>query len=190
MEFIYQKNSSRKKKIFDKIAIFALIFAAFLLTACSVSPENNTDDIPLADITATESPTAAPTLEPTEAPVLDPTAEPTTEPTAAPTPEPTTEPTAAPTLEPTVAPSPEPTVEPTPEPTAEPAPEPIPDPITSVDTSNTPDEFTYVLNTNSRKIHHPNCKSVAKIKAENYSTTNKTLEELLDEGYTKCGNCW
>lgn len=28
------------------------------------------------------------------------------------------------------------------------------------------------------------------VPAKNYSTTNKTLEGLLDEGYTKCGNCW
>lgn len=118
------------------------------------------------------------------------TVEPTLEPTAAPTPEPT----ATPTPEPTAAPTPEPTAAPTPEPTAVPTPEPasVPVPDLATNTADPVDanDFTYVLNTSTQKIHHPNCKSVDKIKPENYATTDKSLEELLDEGYTKCGNCW
>jgi len=49
----------------------------------------------------------------------------------------------------------------------------------------------YVLNTNpSRKrIHDPNCHSVSTIKPENFQYSDKTLEELISEGYTPCGNC-
>ena len=49
---------------------------------------------------------------------------------------------------------------------------------------------TYVLNTNTMKIHHPDCKSVPKIKPENYAVTDQSLEELKLQGYTTCGNCF
>lgn len=45
----------------------------------------------------------------------------------------------------------------------------------------------YVLNTNTKKIHNPWCSSVPKISPKNYATTNKSVEELEAEGYTKCG---
>lgn len=93
---------------------------------------------------------------------------------------------ATPTPEPTAAPTPEPTATPTPESAATPAFDLVTDAADPVDT----DDITYVLNTSTQKIHHPNCKSVVKIKPENYATTDKSLEELFDEGYTKCGNCW
>lgn len=95
----------------------------------------------------------------------------------------------APTPEPTSTPFP--TTEPIPDSETDPATAPTKEPVSESDVENiVENEFTYVLNTSSQKIHHPNCKSVAKIKPENYATTNKSLEELLDEGYTKCGNCW
>lgn len=90
----------------------------------------------------------------------------------------------------------------TPDPTPEPEiiPSATPDPtdapaqsISSEDTNtlNTEDQkTTYVLNTNSKKVHYPSCRSVDKIKLENMATTDKSIEELLNEGYTKCGNCW
>lgn len=184
-----RKNTSEKKKSIERLNILVLSIVVFLFTACSDSLENSTDASPSVDVTVAEStpiptltPTVAPTLEPTESPAPEPAAEPTSEPTAAPTPEPTAGPTAAPTPEPTAAPLPDPTIEPTPE--------PVSDPAVTTDSNNNPDEFTYVLNTNTHKIHHPNCNSVSKIKPENYATTDKSIDELLNEGYTKCGNCW
>lgn len=47
----------------------------------------------------------------------------------------------------------------------------------------------YVLNSNTKKIHHPDCNDVKKIKPENYSTTTN-LDEFFEQGYTKCGHCW
>ena len=50
-------------------------------------------------------------------------------------------------------------------------------------------EFTYILNTNSKKIHLPNCSSAASTKPENKATTSKTKDELIDDGYTPCNVC-
>lgn len=49
---------------------------------------------------------------------------------------------------------------------------------------------TYVLNTHTKKIHHPSCKSVKKIAPQNYSTSNSSIDELIGQGYSKCGNCF
>lgn len=149
---------------------------------------------------STPIPTTAPTPEPTPAPTPEPTPAPAPKPTLAPTPKPTLAPTPEPTLalapEPTLAPTPEPIPVPTPEsilepvlvPTPGPSLEVIPEPVVPiVDPGDT--AITYVLNTSTQKIHIPNCKSVAKIKVENYATTDKTIDELLNEGYTRCGNC-
>lgn len=48
----------------------------------------------------------------------------------------------------------------------------------------------YVLNTKSKKIHHPSCSSVPKIAPENYETSNLSIEELMAQGYTTCGICF
>lgn len=50
-------------------------------------------------------------------------------------------------------------------------------------------EYTYVLNTNSKKIHIPSCSSVTDMKEKNKEFTDKTLEELMEEGYVPCGIC-
>ena len=62
------------------------------------------------------------------------------------------------------------------------------------DMYNTPEQqnttMSWVLNTNSKKIHYPSCKSVAKIAPHNYSTSNETLDTLRSQGYDTCGNCF
>ena len=50
-------------------------------------------------------------------------------------------------------------------------------------------QTTYVLNTNTMKIHYSNCSSVKTIKPENYAETTKTVSELKAQGYTPCGKC-
>ena len=49
---------------------------------------------------------------------------------------------------------------------------------------------TYVLNTNTHKIHYPSCHSVRKIAPQNYATSDSSVEELVGRGYTTCGNCF
>ena len=47
----------------------------------------------------------------------------------------------------------------------------------------------WVLNTSSKKIHCPDCSSVATIGNKIKSESNKSIAELTAEGYTPCGIC-
>ena len=47
----------------------------------------------------------------------------------------------------------------------------------------------YVCNTNTKKFHFPDCKSVRQMREENRLYTDLSREELLAEGYEPCGNC-
>ena len=47
---------------------------------------------------------------------------------------------------------------------------------------------TYVLNTNTKKIHYPSCDSVEKIKPKNYSTTDDYASAIA-QGYVPCKRC-
>ncbi len=62
---------------------------------------------------------------------------------------------------------------------------------TDTSTTNTPSntDTEYVLNTKSKKIHLPDCSSVAKIEEDNKETTDKSKEELINMGYEPCGSC-
>lgn len=54
----------------------------------------------------------------------------------------------------------------------------------------TPGETThYVLNTNSKKFHLPECSGVEQIKESNRQDYQGTRDQLLEEGYTPCGIC-
>lgn len=140
-------------------------------------------------------PTAAPAPEPNS------TAAPEPEPVIMQEPEP--EQTSAPEPEPVVMqePEPEPVIVPKPEPVVIPEPEPAAAPDgnnssshNNFNTYNNPEQqqtsATYVLNKNTKKIHHPNCSSVAKIAPKNYSTSDQSLEVLMSKGYTPCKICF
>lgn len=52
---------------------------------------------------------------------------------------------------------------------------------------------TYVLNTNTKKIHKQTCSQVKKIDSSNKSVVNLTqsgLQGYLNNGYTYCGHCF
>lgn len=55
--------------------------------------------------------------------------------------------------------------------------------------SESPTQTNYILNTNSKKFHLPSCSSVQSIKEENKKSFYGSLDELLEMGYTPCGNC-
>lgn len=57
-------------------------------------------------------------------------------------------------------------------------------------TSQQQTDDTFVLNTSSMKIHYPNCNDVKKIAPQNYSTSNLSLTELINQGYSTCGHCF
>lgn len=47
----------------------------------------------------------------------------------------------------------------------------------------------YVLNTNSKKFHYPDCRSVGQMKASNRKDFSGTRDEVLAMGYDPCGIC-
>lgn len=109
-----------------------------------------------------------PTREPTEEPTETPTEAPAETPTEAPMEEPTETPTEAPTDEPTEAPTQEPTRDPTSGPEA---------------------VVTYILNTNTKKFHYPDCSSVSDMKEKNKQEYTGSRDDLIAEGYSPCGRC-
>lgn len=47
----------------------------------------------------------------------------------------------------------------------------------------------YVVNTNTGKFHHPNCRAVKQMKAENRLDYQGSREDLIAQGYEACGIC-
>lgn len=185
-----------------KVILLCVIFLATALTA----PKQETSDTRTVD-------NSSAVFSTNSAPSEDVVRVQTPEPTPIPTPDPTPEPTSIPTPEPTPAPTPEPTPDPTPEPTLAPESTPAPPqaaepeaPSSAGSTSsggggngsnfNTYNNEsqqntsqTWVLNTNTMKIHYPDCNSVKKIAPQNLATSDATESELLARGYTTCGQC-
>lgn len=48
---------------------------------------------------------------------------------------------------------------------------------------------TYVLNTNTHKIHMPNCSSVLDMKEKNKEIVHGDINTWLSKGYDKCKKC-
>lgn len=51
------------------------------------------------------------------------------------------------------------------------------------------EQYRWVLNINSKKIHTPDCASVKKISEANTEYSDKSLSELEEQGYTCCKSC-
>ena len=51
-------------------------------------------------------------------------------------------------------------------------------------------EQTYILNTRSKKIHKSSCGTAALIKPENREEYHGNVQDMLNQGYSKCGNCF
>lgn len=49
--------------------------------------------------------------------------------------------------------------------------------------------ISYVLNTNSKRFHYPDCKSVSDMKEKNKKNVDWTRDECITNGYKPCGNC-
>lgn len=107
------------------------------------------------------------------------------------TPEATAEPTSTPepTPEPTATPAPTSTPEPTPEPTSTPAPTPEPTIEPVIERAPVPVGTDYILNTNTKKFHYTDCRSVKQMKEKNKKYYTGTREECIGMGYDPCGNC-
>ena len=55
--------------------------------------------------------------------------------------------------------------------------------------SNNPTEQTYILNTNTKKFHKPDCASAKKIEDSNKQTYSGSRNDLIAQGYVPCKNC-
>lgn len=51
------------------------------------------------------------------------------------------------------------------------------------------DGATYILNTNTKKVHVPGCSSINKMNNNNKQEYFGTLKELTAQGYSPCGKC-
>lgn len=60
---------------------------------------------------------------------------------------------------------------------------------TPSESTATPAETTYILNTSSKKFHLPTCSGASSIKPSNRQECTSTREELLTRGYSPCGIC-
>lgn len=69
-------------------------------------------------------------------------------------------------------------------------PEVKPEPVTTEATGDGREEArTYILNTNTKKIHLPSCDSVNDMKEKNKQQVTDTLEQLEKKGYKPCKRC-
>ena len=59
----------------------------------------------------------------------------------------------------------------------------------SGDRSVKPEGQTYILNTNTKRIHLPTCSSVSEMKKKNRKEVTATIEELKEQGYVPCKRC-
>ena len=50
-------------------------------------------------------------------------------------------------------------------------------------------KITYILNTNTKKFHHPDCLSVNDIKEKNKEVFIGIREDVIQMGYSPCGRC-
>lgn len=74
-------------------------------------------------------------------------------------------------------------------PAANPTPTPEPTPEPSQAQEPEPQGTDYILNTNSKKFHYPDCRSVKQMSEKNKGYYTGTRDELISAGYSPCGNC-
>lgn len=55
--------------------------------------------------------------------------------------------------------------------------------------TDTAENCNFVLNTNTMKIHLPNCSSVKRMSENNKRSYTGTIEDLINQGYSPCKNC-
>ncbi len=205
------KHARAKKTTSKRIAVFLSIMCMISTMMACIEQKDNGQELSSGIASVTEETTSFPSQKGKEADdaMLSPTGKPDKTSTPSPMEKPTETPTPSPTEKPTEAPTPTPTEKPTkaPIPTEESAATPTKKPTSgssdketsgsgnsNFNTHDNPDqqetEDTWVLNTNSKKIHYPSCSSVKKIAPKNYSTSSKSLDTLKPKGYTTCGICF
>lgn len=59
----------------------------------------------------------------------------------------------------------------------------------NAETEPAPAGTDYILNTNSKKFHYPDCHSVKQMAEKNKQSYTGNREDIIAMGYTPCGNC-
>ena len=65
----------------------------------------------------------------------------------------------------------------------------VPTPTPTPEPTRSEPSYSYVLNTNTKKFHYPDCKSVRQMKEKNKWYYDGTRSEIIAMGYDPCGNC-
>lgn len=50
-------------------------------------------------------------------------------------------------------------------------------------------EYSWILNTNSKRIHRPDCSQAKNIAEKNRAYSSESLDKLISQGYKPCGSC-
>ena len=168
-----------KKWWFWALAVLVALSMPMALKYAADSPAAPAEEV------SNEKPPEADGLE--GSPVL-PAPEPEPDASREQTPEPEPESEPVPEPNPETEPISEP--EPIPESIPEPEPEPIPDsgPDRGPDPEPSP-AATYILNTNTKKFHRPDCSSVSTIKEKNRQEYTGPRDDLIAQGYAPCKRC-
>ena len=58
-----------------------------------------------------------------------------------------------------------------------------------VEVDSEPPPITYVLNTNTKKFHYPDCASVDDMKEKNRLDVSWDRDEVIEQGYVPCKRC-
>lgn len=78
-------------------------------------------------------------------------------------------------------------------PAGSPAPSSSAAPATETAGNQTPESVpqgnTYILNTNTKKFHYPNCSSVKQMKESNKQVYTGSREDIINQGYEPCKRC-
>ena len=174
-----------------KRSVILALCLLFLLTSCSADVQSEAASLATSaeetelllpiSMEEAEEPQIMP--EPELEPESIPESVPADEAESASEPEPTDEAEPLPEPESETEQEPEPKVEAEPEPVPEPEPEPepVPEPVSV--------ERDYVLNTNSKKFHVPDCSSVSQMKDKNRLDVHMSRESIISQGYDPCKRC-
>ncbi len=67
--------------------------------------------------------------------------------------------------------------------------DPISENLSHVDEYSNEEEYTYILNKNTKKFHKPSCTSVSQMNESNKVELIATRVEMIEKGYSPCQRC-
>ena len=65
----------------------------------------------------------------------------------------------------------------------------VEEPVNVKDTAQVPEGTDYILNTNTKKFHYPNCSSVGQMAEKNKKAYTGNRDDIINMGYSPCKRC-